>query len=357
MNSIVSARVETHRLATRVLTVGDPKGEAVVFLHGNVSSADWWSPTLKLLADRFRGIAPDLRGYGESDPDAHVDATKGMADHVEDVISLLDSFEIDRFHAVGSSLGGVVVWAMMASHPERLLTVSLAAPGSPFGFGATKDTGGTPTTDDFAGSGGGLVNPEFLSRLAEGDRSADSPFSPRSALRLLTAVPLDEKTEDMLLDGLLATNVGDRDYPGDVVASTNWPYVGPGDWGSTNALSPKHLAGLAERILEAEDKPPVLWVRGDRDVVVADAAASDPGTWGPSGLVPNYPGPEVYPPQPMLAQTRTFLERYQARGGWYQEVVMGECGHLPYVEMPKEFTALLEEHLSKQTNEPNEEEM
>lgn len=343
--------IELERLRTRVLTSGPDDGEAVLFLHGNVSSADWWTPILDELPDGFRAVAPDLRGYGSAGPDAHLDATRGMGDHVDDLIQLIDDLGHDRFHVVGSSLGGVVAWSLIGSaHSARLLTVTQAAPGSPYGFGATQGDDGRPVNDDFAGSGGGLVNPEFVERVKSGDRSTDSPFSPLSALRLLPARPLDQTVESRLLDALLATHTGPKDYPGDVRPSPNWPYVAPGDWGSTNALSPKHLARLVDRMLDQRSKPPVLWIRGDSDMVVSDAAASDPGTWGSTGLVPGYPGPDVYPPQPMLAQTRAFLDRYAGAGGSYQEVVLADCGHVPYVEKPEEFTALLGEHLSKQTN-------
>lgn len=350
-SGITARTVETDRLRTRVIETGEEGGGVVLFLHGNVSSADWWVPALRRLPAGYRAIAPDLRGYGESDPAAHVDATRGMGDHVDDLAALLDEMQVGEFHVVGSSLGGVVVWSMMGgSLAERILTVTQVAPGSPYGFGATKGPNGTPVNDDFAGSGGGLVNPEFVERIEGRDMTTESPFSPLSALRLLTAETLDEETEALLLEGLLATHTGSEDYPGDVAPSPNWPYVAPGDLGSTNALSPKHLQGLPDRVLGQDHKPPVLWVRGDNDVVVSDSAAGDPGSWGPTGLVPGYPGPEEYPPQPMLAQTRAFLDRYADTGGEYEEVVVSACGHVPYVEEPEEFIALLGEHLSKQTN-------
>jgi len=44
---------------------------------------------------------------------------------------------------------------------ERLSTVTLVNPGSPYGFGGTKDVQGPPCFEDFAGSGGGLTTLEF----------------------------------------------------------------------------------------------------------------------------------------------------------------------------------------------------
>ena len=54
---------------------------------------------------------------------------------------------------------------------------------SPYGFGATRDLVGTPTTPDFAGAGGGTANPEFVKLLAAGERSGDNQVSPRAVMR------------------------------------------------------------------------------------------------------------------------------------------------------------------------------
>ena len=60
---------------------------------------------------------------------------------------------------------------------------------------------------------------------------------------------------------------------------------------------------------------------------------------------PTYLGDEVYPPQPMVAQTRKALQQYAANGGKFAEHVIADCGHSPYIEKPDEFMALLLTHL------------
>ena len=62
-------------------------------------------------------------------------------------------------------------------------------------------------------------------------------------------------------------------------------------------------------------------------------------------MIPNYPGSEIFPPQPMLAQTRAVLDKYKAHGGDYQEAILMDAGHVPYLEKPNEFNALLHAHL------------
>jgi pimeloyl-ACP methyl ester carboxylesterase len=91
------------------------------------------------------------------------------------------------------------------------------------------------------------------------------------------------------------------------------------------------------KFIHAEAKPPVLWIRGAEDQIVSDNSLFDFGTLGKLGLIPNYPGEEVYPPQPMVSQTRYVLEQYQRNGGTYTEVVFDDCGHTPFVEKPEQF--------------------
>jgi pimeloyl-ACP methyl ester carboxylesterase len=64
------------------------------------------------------------------------------------------------------------------------------------------------------------------------------------------------------------------------------------------------------------------------------------------GVIPGWPGEAVYPPQPMLGQTRRVLERYAEAGGAYREVVIEDAGHVPFLEKPAEFNAALHAHLA-----------
>lgn len=346
LSNITPKIIATERITTRVLFSGPEDGVAVLFLHGNASSATWWEETMVALPAGFRGIAPDQRGFGAADAAKKVDATRGAGDWADDAVALLDTLGIDKAHVVGNSLGGGVVWRLLADFSQRLLSATLVDSGSPFGFGGTKDVDGMPCYDDFAGSGGGLSNPELIKRLAEQDRSMDSRFSPRLALRtLLVKSPFIPAREEDLLSSMFTTHLGPQDNPGDFVSSPNWPFVAPGVWGAANALSPKYIGDTVERMLAIQPKPPVLWVRGSHDLAVGDASLSCPGTLGSMGAIPGWPGMAIYPPQPMLSQTRAVLEKYAEAGGWYQEVVIQDAGHIPFIEKPDEFNAVLHAHL------------
>ena len=71
-------------------------------------------------------------------------------------------------HLLGWSLGGGVVLQYAIDHPGAVASIVLESPMSPFGFGGTRDTGGTPCWPDFAGSGGGTASPELVRRIADG---------------------------------------------------------------------------------------------------------------------------------------------------------------------------------------------
>lgn len=345
MPGIHARTITTSRLTTRVLVSGPEDGAPVLFIHGNSSSATWWEETMVALPPGCRGIAPDQRGFGGADPAAKIDATQGTGDLAADAVALLDHLNIRRAHLVGNSLGGVVVWRMMMDYPDRILTVTQADPGSPYGFGGTKGVEGMPCFDDFAGTGAGLVSPELIRLMAAGDRGTDSRFSPRNAIRaLIVKPPFVPAREEELLSSMLATHLGEQDLPGDSAPSPNWPFTAPGRWGSANALSPKYMAHPS-RLYSIHPKPPVLWLRGSHDLLVSNMAASDVGTLGQMGVLPGWPGADVFPPQPMLDQTRAVLDKYAAAGGTYTEVVIQDAGHVPFIERPDEFNRHFHAHL------------
>ncbi|MEW6637531.1 MAG: alpha/beta hydrolase [Actinomycetota bacterium] len=338
----VAARtVETPRLVTHLLESGPEDGTPVLFVHGNVSSSRFFEETLAALPEGYRGIAPDLRGFGGSETKP-LDATRGLADFSDDLRALVDALGLVRFHLVGWSAGGSVAMLYAMEGPQRIASLILINPMSPYGFGGTKDERGTPCWPDFAGSGGGTANPEFVRRLAAGDRSEEDPNSPRNVMNSFYFKPpfrAPEEREEAYLSSMLSTKTGDDNYPGDTAASPNWPNVAPGTRGMNNAISPKYcdLSGFAA----VENGPDVLWVRGADDAIVSDTSLLDFGNLGRLGYVEDWPGEDVYPPQPMVSQTRAVLDAYASRGGVYREEIIPDCGHTPHVERPKELRRLL----------------
>jgi len=340
-DGIRSHRVATARLDTHVLEGGPRDGEAVVFVHGNVSSSRFFAELMASLPAGCRGIAPDLRGFGGSQV-AAVDATRGVGDFADDVVALLDALEVQTAHLVGWSVGGAVIQQIAVDHPGRVRSLTLISPMSPFGFGGTKDAAGAPCWPDWSGTGGGTANPDFVARLSSKDRSSEADTSPRKIMNAFYFKPpftVSPELEEAYVSAMLDTATGPENYPGDMTSSENWPTLAPGPSGVNNAISGQYcdVSGFGD----ISSGPPVLWIRGDSDQVVSDTSFFDFGFLGQLGAVPGWPGAEVFPPQPMLAQTRGVLDRYAANGGRYREEILADCGHSPHIEKPERFLELL----------------
>ncbi|MBL8096096.1 MAG: alpha/beta hydrolase [Anaerolineales bacterium] len=342
---ITSRLVETARLKQHVLFSGPEDGIPVVFIHGNFSAATYWEELMLAMPPQYRCIAPDLRGYGDTE-DKLIDGTRGARDWADDLKALSDALGTRAGHLVGWSAGGGVILQFALDYPELVASLTLVAPVSPYGFGGTKGLDGTPCYADCAGSGGGTVNPEFVKRIQAGDRSAEDPNSPRNVINAFYyKAPFKAAREEAFLEAALLEKTGTDKYPGDLTPSANWPNIAPGTLGPINALSPRFFN--ASGIVDLAQKPPVLWIRGDSDQIVGDASFFDFGTLGQLGFVPGWPGADVFPPQPMVGQTRAVLEKYRAKGGAFKEVVIADAGHGPHIEKPAEFLAAFTAHLAE----------
>lgn len=344
-DSVSAQQVQTDRLLTNILVSGDPDGTPICLVHGNVSSSRFWAELMADMPDEFQVIAPDLRGYGHSETKL-VDATRGVRDFTEDLAALFDELGLETVALVGWSIGGGVAMQYAVDHPETLTDLVLVSPMSPYGFGGTTRDG-TPCQPDYAGTGGGLANDEFVERLAEGDTSGEADASPRSVLQAFYVGPeyeFDSDVVDAYVDAMCTTVVGDENYPGDAEPSENWPGIAPGEHGVLNAISPKFFD--TSDLIDTNPKPPVLWVRGDEDQIVSDTSFFDAGFLGQAGELPGWPGAGVYPPQPMNDQTRDVLEMYADNGGSYTEEIFTGVGHSPHIERPERFQSVLLDFLN-----------
>src|ERR1051326_3166876 len=106
------------------------QGEPVILVHGLYSSAkmNWEAPGITAaLAKKFRVIALDNRGHGQSDkPPAEGAYGTNM---VEDVVRLMDHLGITEARVVGYSLGGMIVMKLATTHPKRVRSVLLGGMG------------------------------------------------------------------------------------------------------------------------------------------------------------------------------------------------------------------------------------
>jgi len=97
----------------------DGNGPLVVLLHGIPESWRSWRHQLAALAPRFRVVAPDLRGMGESDKPEDVGAY-GLAQAAADVLGVIRACGEREAVIVGHDLGGAVAWTLAMEHPEAV---------------------------------------------------------------------------------------------------------------------------------------------------------------------------------------------------------------------------------------------
>ena len=327
---IRTATVATKRLQMHVLESGEADGVPVVFIHGNLSTARYYEDVLAAVPDGYRFIAADMRGFGATEP-LPIDATRGVRDWSDDARSLVDALGLSGpVHLVGWSTGGAAAACYAIDHGAA--SVTLVDPVSPYGFGGCfRD--GTPCFPDWAGTGAGTANPDFTQRLAAGDRSTESPFSPRNVLNSsywAAGHREPPEREEVLLDELLSSTVGDGGYPGNVVPSENWPGFAPGELGLINGLSGKYLNWSG--IVGIDPKPPILWTHGTADIVIADGSGWEIGTLASQGLIPGWPGAEVFPPQQMVTQIADVLDAYASAGGRVEVERYEGAGHFPVID-------------------------
>lgn len=102
---------------------GPPDGEAaLLLLHGYTDSWFSFSRLMPLLPPRYRIVAPDLRGHGDSERPSH---GYTVADTAADVVAFLDAVGIERAAVVGHSGGSYTARRVALSYPERVTGLTL----------------------------------------------------------------------------------------------------------------------------------------------------------------------------------------------------------------------------------------
>jgi pimeloyl-ACP methyl ester carboxylesterase len=125
----VIRRIEGDGVTLSVVDEG--AGQPVVLLHGFPDSSYVWREQIPaLVAAGKRVVAPDLRGFGESDKPQEVEAYR-MTHLVADVVAVLDALEIDRADVVGHDWGAGLAWVLAARVPERVHRLVVMSVGHP----------------------------------------------------------------------------------------------------------------------------------------------------------------------------------------------------------------------------------
>jgi 3-oxoadipate enol-lactonase len=100
-------------------------GNAVLFIHGHPFNRTMWAPQMQSLRWKYRAIAPDLRGYGQSSLGSETVNTLECI--VGDLLRLLDHLQVERACIVGLSMGGQIAMEFARAFPDRTTAAVFAA--------------------------------------------------------------------------------------------------------------------------------------------------------------------------------------------------------------------------------------
>lgn len=103
-------------------------GDALVFLHAGIADGRMWAPQQAAFAERWRTVAVDRRGFGQTRYETEPFSP------VADLIAVLDALGIERAVLVGCSMGGRLAIDTALAHPQRvraLVVVGSAVSGAP----------------------------------------------------------------------------------------------------------------------------------------------------------------------------------------------------------------------------------
>jgi 2-hydroxymuconate-semialdehyde hydrolase len=118
--------IDDHRVHVEVAGSGEP----LVMIHGFGGSTYSWRQVMPMLAQDYRVIALDLRGFGFTERPADLELyTRDAQVHL--ILRVLDELEIDRAHLMAHSYGGGLAMTLAVRHPDRVRSLVLADSTAP----------------------------------------------------------------------------------------------------------------------------------------------------------------------------------------------------------------------------------
>lgn len=160
---LINNPTQTIRLANgldlQIRESGDPRGPAVILLHGVTDSLHAWRPFTDALPRALRVIAVTQRGHGDS---AKPEGDYSPAAFAGDLAALMDALGLERAHIVGHSMGTWIAQRFARDYPRRIESLTLIA-----GFASLA---GNPAVDELLvtiNSMGDKVERDFVRAFQE----------------------------------------------------------------------------------------------------------------------------------------------------------------------------------------------
>ncbi len=123
-------RIHANGLTHFVSDTGPIDEPPAILLHGFPEShAAWDRVAPRLVEAGYRVIAPDLRGFGDTDVAATTADYDLYTGAVEDVLAICDALNVQRAHLVGHDFGAPVAWILAAQYPDRFISLTALSAG------------------------------------------------------------------------------------------------------------------------------------------------------------------------------------------------------------------------------------
>jgi pimeloyl-ACP methyl ester carboxylesterase len=114
------------RMAYMDVRPENSNGQTIVLMHGKNFASDYWAGTIKAMTTYgFRVIAPDQIGFGKS---SKPEVRYTFAQLAENTARLLDHLKVSRVAVIGNSMGGMLAVHFARRYPERVLGLVLENP-------------------------------------------------------------------------------------------------------------------------------------------------------------------------------------------------------------------------------------
>ncbi len=266
--------IESNGIRMRIAEAGD-SGPLILFAHGWPESWYNWRHQLTYFANAgYRVVAPDMRGYGETDKPADVDEYD-IVHLAGDMVGILDALGEETAIMVGHDWGAIVAWNSVLMHPERFS--ALIAMSVPYG-GRAPQSPMVAWQESFGDNFYYILYHNEAGGVAEAEYDSD----PKGILSRLYLSPNSPREAPTINDrarsaggwiGRLGAPIGLPDW----LSQEDLDYVvgqfeSAGFRGGVNYYRNFHRNWeITEHLTDTKIDVPTLFIAGEQDVVIAGA--------------------------------------------------------------------------------------
>ena len=121
--AVKHGRARVNGIRMHYVTAGE--GEPLLLLHGTPKTHFYWYRLIPILTPHFRVVAPDLRGFGDTDKPPAEEGYDSRT-NARDMAELMTQLGHETFHLHGEDRGAEFAYVLAASEPDRVRTLSFA---------------------------------------------------------------------------------------------------------------------------------------------------------------------------------------------------------------------------------------